>query len=84
MSRKQSNAAFCRAVGAVIRAERLRLGWSQEKLGDVADLSRAYVTELEGGRRTPNLGTLLRLATAFNMKVSKLVAAAEGQLQRLS
>lgn len=82
MSRKQTSAAFCRAMGAAIRTERLRLGWSQEQLADIAELSRAYVTELEGGRRTPNLGTLLRVATAFNMKVSKLVAAAEGQLPR--
>lgn len=71
------------ALGAVVRAERHRLGWSQEKLAEAAALNRAYVTELECGRRTPNLATLVRLAAALGMALSGLLAAAEeGQRRR--
>lgn len=69
-------------MGSVIKAERKRLGWSQETLAENAELSRAYVTELEGGNRTPNLDTLMRVAKALGMKTSKLVAAGEAALHK--
>jgi len=75
-----TSAQFRIALGAVVRGERTRLGWSQEKLAEKADLARAYITELESGHRTPNLETLLRLAAALGMKPSKLMAASEAEL----
>lgn len=77
MSASRNCAAYRRALGVAVRAERQRLGWSQETLAEKAELARAYVTELEGGRRTPNLATILGLASAFGMKPSKLMAMAE-------
>jgi XRE family transcriptional regulator, regulator of sulfur utilization len=77
---RRSTAVLCVAIGEAVRAERKRLGWSQEELADQAGLSRAYVTELESGGRTPNLDTLSRLAHAFGMKTSKLLAAGEARL----
>lgn len=77
-----TSAALCVALGRAIRDERQRLQWSQETLAENAGLSRAYVTDLENGKRTPNLATLMRLATAFGMKTSKLMAAGEGCLSK--
>lgn len=68
------------ALGAAIRAERTKQGWSQEELAERAEMSRAYVTDLENGKRTPNLDTLVRMAAAFGMKTSKLMAAGEARL----
>lgn len=77
MRSRRSTAVLCVALGEVIRAERKRVGWSQEELADQTGLNRAYVSDLENGRRTPNLDTLARLANAFGMKLSKLLVAAE-------
>jgi transcriptional regulator with XRE-family HTH domain len=79
---QRSTASFCTALGDAIRAERTRLGWSQEDLAERAHLNRSYTTDLENGRRTPNLDTLLRVAKALGMKPSKLLAAGEARLAR--
>lgn len=68
------------SLGAAIRAERKRLGWSQEELAGEAGLNRSYVTDLENGRRTPNLGTLVQVADALGMRVGELLTAAEARL----
>ena len=84
MRSRLSTATFCTALGDAVRAERKRQGWSQEELAERADLNRAYVTDLERGRRTPNLDTLLRLAGAFGFRLSRLIAASEGRSIRPS
>ena len=68
------------SLGAVIRAERKRLGWSQEELAGEAGLNRSYLTDLENGRRTPNLGTLVQVADALGMRTGELLGAAEARL----
>jgi transcriptional regulator with XRE-family HTH domain len=81
---RPSTAAFCAALGKTIRSERKRHGWSQEELAERAELNRAYVTELESGRRTPNLDTLLRVSRALGLRLSRLAAASESQLGKVS
>ena len=68
-------------LGTVVRAERLRRKWSQEDLAGEAGLNRSYLTDLENGRRTPNLGTLMQLAQALGMETSELISAAEKRPQ---
>lgn len=80
MRSRRSTAVLCIALGEAIRAERKRLGWSQEELAEQAGLNRAYVTDLENGRRTPNLDTLVRVAKGLGMKTSKLLSAGEARL----
>lgn len=70
------------ALGEAVRAERLSKDWSQEELAERASLNRSYVTDLENGNRTPNLGTLVSLAEALGMKASGLLAAGEARLAR--
>lgn len=82
MVKRPSTGAFNEALGKVIRAERTKHGWSQEDLAEACDLHRSYVTELENGHRTPNLGTLLQIATGLGMKTSKLIAAGELRLAK--
>ena len=77
MAPKDSTAAFVKALGTVLRAERQRLGLSQEELCHRAELDRTYLSGLERGTRTPNLRTLMRLAAALKVKLSRLVLAAE-------
>ncbi len=66
-----------RAIGKVVRAERERRHWSQEDLADKSGLDRTYLSGVERGERCPNLRTLLRVAEALDIPLSKIVLAAE-------
>ncbi|WP_374488328.1 helix-turn-helix domain-containing protein [Zoogloea sp.] len=65
-------------IGAVVRRQRRVRGWSQEELADRAGLSRSYGGEVERGDAVPSLVTVIKLAHAFEMQPSALMAQAEG------
>ncbi|MBE9498252.1 helix-turn-helix transcriptional regulator [Streptomyces sp. GKU 257-1] len=63
--------------GLAVRAVRMELGWSQERLSVESGLDRTYVSGLERGRRNPALQTLVRLADALDVPLSELLRHAE-------
>jgi transcriptional regulator with XRE-family HTH domain len=63
--------------GQTIRHLREMRKWSQEELADRADLNRSYVGEVERGDVMPSLGTALKLAQAFELKLSSLLSEYE-------
>lgn len=65
------------ALGQALRAERAKRDWSQEELAARANLDRTYLSGVERGLRAPNIRSLVKLAAALDMRLSKLVAAAE-------
>jgi len=69
--------ALCGAFGAAVRAQREKLGISQEELGFRADLDRTYVSGIERGVRNPTLKIIGRLAKALGTQASRLLATAE-------
>jgi CheY-like chemotaxis protein len=58
--------------GAAVRANRLRLGLSQETLAERARLHRTYVTDVERGARNISLESISRLAAALDLSISSL------------
>lgn len=60
--------------GKQLRALREERGWSQEEFADRAGLHRTYVSAVERGVRNPTLSVLERLAKAFGIKLSELLA----------
>ena len=74
---------FQAALGLEIREARLAKGWTQDDLAAAADTDRAYIGNLETGRRNPALSTLARIAAALGVNVSALTASAEA-LERAS
>jgi transcriptional regulator with XRE-family HTH domain len=72
--------AFLRAFAAEIRRARAVLKLSQEELADRANLHRNYVGMIERGERIPTLLAVERIARGLKVKVSELVARAEGRL----
>ncbi len=56
-----------------IRRHRLRLGISQEALGDRCDLHRTEISLLERARRDPRLATIVRVARALEVSPSDLL-----------
>lgn len=59
--------------GRNVRSERERHGWSQEALGQRADLHLSEVSRLERGEREPRLGTMTKLAKALGVDLATLI-----------
>jgi len=59
-------------LGRRIRELRKSLGWSQEKLGEMADLHATYIGGIERGERNVAFENLVSLATAFGLSLSQL------------
>ena len=64
-----------KTFGASIKACRNRLGISQEKLGERADLHRTYISDVERGARNLSLESITRLAAALDVSVAALFPA---------
>jgi transcriptional regulator with XRE-family HTH domain len=63
-------------LGREIRATRDELGWSQERLAELADLSKNYVGNLERGEYEVSVATLNRVAGALRQKASDMLRSA--------
>ncbi len=60
-----------------IRSLRKKIGLSQEKLADKADLSRQMMNDIEGRRRWLTKGTLVKLANALEVDVHEFFIPSE-------
>jgi transcriptional regulator with XRE-family HTH domain len=61
-------------LGKTLRKERLRLGLSQERLAEKADLHWTYIGGIERGERNVSLLNIVKLARALGMAPSSLLA----------
>lgn len=65
------------AVGLAVRRVRRQRQWSQEQLADESGLHRTYISDIERGVRNASLTSLVRIADALEVKLSRLIAIAE-------
>lgn len=63
--------------GRVVRQLRDSHRLSQEALAEKADLNRTYLGEVERGIATPSLATINKIAQAFDLPTSDLIARSE-------
>jgi ribosome-binding protein aMBF1 (putative translation factor) len=63
-------------VVRLLKKERIRRGISMNRLAEKSGLSQSMVSLLERGMRTPTLDTLLRIAAALDVDLSKLLKQA--------
>jgi transcriptional regulator with XRE-family HTH domain len=68
------------AFGKVLRKYRLQQNLSQEKLAELANLDRTYISQIERGLKSPSIKTLLALAQALQVDAHLLVADLESEL----
>lgn len=59
-------------VGINIKLERVRHSISQEKLAELAGLSRATMGSIERGEKSPTVVTLAAIAKALDIELYKL------------
>jgi transcriptional regulator with XRE-family HTH domain len=60
--------------GANVRSKRVACDLTQEKLAELADLDRTYISSVERGIRNISLLSTLRIAKALRLSVSQLCA----------
>ncbi len=63
-----------------IKMERIKRGWSQEQLGEYADISKNSIGAIERCKSTPSTVTLAKFALAFGMTVSELTDISKVEL----
>ena len=63
--------------GQVMRLAREDQGTSQEKLAELAEIDRTYVSMIERGKRHPTLEVANRIAQALNVRLSEMIKWAE-------
>lgn len=66
--------------GAVLRELRQTAELTQEGLGLEAGLQRNYISSLELGEKQPTITSIFKLASALNIKPSKLIALVENEI----
>lgn len=70
----RSVADLNRHVGERIRVARNRRKITQEKLSEIAGLSQNFISQLESGRKTPSLFTILKISRALSVTLSRLLS----------
>ena len=65
------------AFGKFLRKRRLAKLLTQEALALESNLSRAYISDIEMGKKDPSLFTVFKLANALRLKPSVLIDEVE-------
>ena len=69
-----------KAFGLSVKDLRKQQGLSQELLAAEAGLDRAFLSQVETGRKQPSLLTIFRLASALKLDVSELFKEVEARI----
>jgi transcriptional regulator with XRE-family HTH domain len=59
-------------IGLKIRLERAKRNWSQEKLAEISDMSKTFIGDIERGKSSPTIETLVKIANAFEIELHDL------------
>lgn len=63
-----------------LKDRRMEKGLTQEKVAEAAEISRAFYTEIEGGRKNCLMGKWLKIAACLDIPESELIPyITEGQ-----
>ena len=62
-----------RTLGLTVRKYRLEMGISQEKLAELTDLHRTYISDIERGSRNVAAINIVKLARSLKIKPSQLL-----------
>ena len=64
----------------LLETMRKKRGWSQAVLADFADIRRPQLSEIEIGKRNPEVETLWKIAAALDVPLSELLRIAERRM----
>jgi transcriptional regulator with XRE-family HTH domain len=69
----ETDREYATALGLRVRVARLSLGWSCERLAEMANISGRAVQLIEQGKGNPTLSTLNQLANALQQDLRDLL-----------
>lgn len=55
-------------IGSLVRAERARRGINQQQLADLAGVGTRFISDLERGKLTTQMGKVLMVAAALDIQ----------------
>ena len=61
-----------KSIGRNIKAERVRKGYSQEDLAELANTTRRSISMIESGLQNPKLTLVLEIVNSLNVDFNKL------------
>jgi methanogenic corrinoid protein MtbC1/DNA-binding XRE family transcriptional regulator len=64
---------YLKMLGRQIQQLRKSKNWSQQKLADIAQLERTYISTVERGKQNLTLGALIKLANALGTPLEELL-----------
>lgn len=73
MPRRPATRSLARRVGARIRALRLETDMTQEQLAWSCNLAKAYLSQVESGKRLPSLSVLTVIAKRLKVEPADLL-----------
>jgi transcriptional regulator with XRE-family HTH domain len=76
--------AITDAVAQHVRAMRQARGWSLDELAGRSGVSKGMLVQIEAARTNPSVGTLVRIADAFGVTVTRLLEAPSVQPVRVT
>jgi transcriptional regulator with XRE-family HTH domain len=59
-------------LGIAVRQRREQLGLSQERLAEICEFDRTYISMIERGKRNPSFLNLLRLCKGLGTTINEL------------
>ena len=74
---------YCKAFGRVLQTLRRQAELSKEDLAEFADLSRAHVSLLERGMRSPTLDTIMAICRALSISLEDFAAMMSDELDSI-
>lgn len=66
-------------VGRVVRHKRKELGVLQEKVADLADVGTKFLSQLENGKKTAELGKVLQVLHSLGLELNIYPRSAPGK-----
>jgi len=69
-------------LGRRIRTLRNKKGWTQQELGDHADINYKFLGEIERGQQNASFYILVKIAAALGVELPELVRFKQDSLER--
>lgn len=76
------NLQLQQAFGRVIKRIRLEKGISQERLAELVELHRTYISDIERGGRNVSLVNIYRIAEGLEVRVFEIFQELEKELTK--
>jgi len=59
-------------IGHRLRMQRMYRGWTQNQLAQTCGLNRAYISQVESGKRNISIENIQKIAMALDVQLSEL------------